>query len=244
MLKRALLAAAILALTASLSPVLAQEDLFDQAEFDPFDVDLLTGGVNNPPPCPTGTETLEPLPDGEEGFTIADTFLEVQPVDLCRSYVVPLREGVPYKAIYVEFDMYLHRWVTPIFHNVFALRRTSQKRNERILYNGVVIRGDNRRTLLDLGQEKMIKSFHPWKQETLYHVVIETNLPAKRIKLDVFEGETWSHGAQGKITARELKSYGGERVVKIDFSSSAIAFSGYFPPTGWRFANLKVTAIP
>jgi len=42
------------------------------------------------------------------------------------------RQGVPYKAVYVEFDMRLDHWVTPIFHNLTSLRRTSAKRLQRV----------------------------------------------------------------------------------------------------------------
>lgn len=241
MLRRALSVAAMLALTAL--PVLAQEDVLDFADFDPFDAQSLIGAASSPP-CPNGDAVLEALPDGAEGFAIPGTFLDVKATDLCRAYEVPLRVGVAYKAIRVEFDMYLKNWVTPVFHNITALRRTGSKRNERILVYGLIIRGDRRRTLLDLGNEKLVKEFHPWKTETQYHVVMEANRSSKKVRMDVYEGETWSHGAQGKMTARELKSLGGDKVVKVDFSSSSVAFNGYFPPTGWVFSNLKVEAIP
>jgi hypothetical protein len=242
-LKRALSIAAALALTTVLAPAFAQER-FLPAGIDPFDPDSLVDQALSLAPCTEGGLTLEPLADGAEGFTIAGTFLEVLPLDLCRSFTVPLREGVPYKAIYVEFDVDLKRWVTPIFHNITSLRRTGKKRHERVLYYGLIIRGDKRRTILDLGAERMIKQDHPWKEETRYHVVMEANLPAKRIKMDVFEGENFVFGAQGKMTAREIKSLGGERQVKVDFSSGGVAYHAYFPPTGWTFSNLKVTAVP
>lgn len=241
MLKRALSVAAVIALTAI--PAFAQEDVLEFADFDPFDAQSLIEAAASPP-CPNGEAALEPLPDGAEGFAIPGTFLDVQATDLCRAYEVPLRVGVPYKAIRIEFDMYVKSWVTAYFHNITALRRTGSKRNERVLLYGVIIRGDKRRTWLDLGHEKVTKVDHPWKTNTQYRVVLEANRSSKKIKMDVYEGETWSHGAQGKMTAREIKSLGGSRVVKVDFSSSSVAFNGYFPPTGWVFSNLKVEAIP
>lgn len=241
MLRRALSVAAVLALTAI--PAFAQEDVLEFDGFDPFDAESLIASATSAS-CPEGSATPEPLPDGAEGFMIPGTFLDVQATDLCRAYEVPLRVGVAYKAIRVEFDMYLKNWVTPIFHNITALRRTGQKRQERVLVYGLIIRGDRRRTLLDLGNEQLVKEFHPWKENTQYRVVLEANRSSRKVRMDVYEGETWSHGAQGRITARELKSLGGSRVVKVDFSSPGVAFNGYFPPTGWVFSNLKVTAIP
>lgn len=248
MLKRALITAAALALTFALAPVSAQER-FLPVGIDPFDPDSLVDQALSLAPCTDGGYAHEPLPEeGQEGFTIPGQFLEVGPQDLCRAFTVPLREGVPYKAIFVEFDIDLKNWVTPIFHNISSLRRTGKKRHERVLYYGLIIRGDKRRTILDLGAERMVKVDHPWKEETRYHMVMEVNLPAKRIKMDVFEvvGEEqhWVFGTQGKMTAREIKNLGGERQVKVDFSSGGVAYHAYFPPTGWKFSNLKVTAVP
>jgi hypothetical protein len=245
-LKRALLIAALLTLTTAFAPVFAQaisEEIFVPAGFDPFDVESLFGEAGGVP-CTDGGLALAPLPDNAEGFTVDGEFLLVKADDLCRSFDVPLRLGVPYKAVYVEFDMRLDHWVTPIFHNIASLRRTSNKRLQRVLYYGLIIRGDRSRTVLDLGAEKQIKEVHPWKQETQYHIVMEANLPGKRIKMDVFEGGNYVFGLQGRMTAREIKNLGGDKVVKVDFSSGGVAFHAYFPPTGWSFSNLKVTAVP
>jgi hypothetical protein len=245
-LKRALLIAALLTLTTAFAPVFAQaisEEIFVPAGFNPFDVEGLFGEAAGVP-CTDGGLAQLPLPDGAEGFAIEGEFLQVKRDDLCRSFNVPLRLNVPYKAIYVEFDLELDRWVTPIFHNISSLRRTASRRNQRILYYGLIIRGDNRRTVLDLGAEKQIKAFHPWQEHTLYHVSMETNLPGKRIKMDVFQGGNWVFGVQGKMTAREIKNLGGDKWVKVDFSSGGVAFHAYFPPTGWKFSNLKVSVVP
>lgn len=246
MLKRALLIAALLTLTTAFAPVFAQaisEEIFIPAGFDPFDVENLLGEAVVPP-CPDGGLVRAPLPDGAEGFAIDGDFLLVRRDDLCRSFEVPLRLNVPYKAIYVEFDLELDRWVTPIFHNITSLRRTSAKRNQRVLYYGLMIRGDRRRTILDLGAERQIKQDHPWQEHTKYHVFMEANLPGKRIKMDIFKDGNFVFGTQGKMTAREIKNLGGDKVVKVDFSSNGVAFHAYFPPTGWKFSNLKVTAVP
>lgn len=245
MLKRALFIAALLAVTTALAPAFAQEEIFMPSGFDPFDPESLWGEVLVLAPCTDAGLPQEPLPDGAEGFTVAGEFLQVRADDLCRAFTVPLRVGVPYKAIYIEFDLELDRWVTPIFHNIASLRRTGPKKHERILYWGLIIRGDRRRTLLDLGAERSVKQDHPWQEGAKYRLVMEANLPSKRIKMDVLnENGDWVFGTQGKMTAREIKSLGGERSVKIDFSSGGIAHHAYFPPTGWKFSNLKVTAIP
>lgn len=248
MLKRSLFIAALLTLTVALAPAVAQpfpDEISIPGGFDPFDAQSLWDAANVAVPCTDGGLAREPLPDGAEGFAIPDEFLAVRKDDLCRSFTVPLRLGVPYKAIYVEFDLYLDHWVTPIFHNISSLRRTANKRLQRVLYYGLIIRGDRRRTILDLGAEKQIKTDHPWREETQYHVFMEANLPGKRIKMDVFDAEGhFLFGTQGRMTAREIKNLGGDKEVKVDFSSGGVAFHAYFPPTGWKFSNLKVTAVP
>jgi hypothetical protein len=245
-LKRALLIAASLTLITAFAPVFAQaisEEIFLPAGFNPFDVENLVGEIVSVP-CTDGGFSLAPLPDGAEGFALDGIFLQVEPSDLCRSFNVPLRQNVPYKAVYVEFDMYLKQWVTPIFHNIASLRRTAAKRQQRVLYYGFIIRGDNRKSVLDLGAEKQIKAVHPWKEETQYHVVMEVNRPGRRVKMDVFQDGNRVFGLEGKMTARDITNLGGDKTVKVDFSSGGIAFHAYFPPRGWTFANLKVTAVP
>lgn len=248
MLKRSLFIAALLALTCALAPAVAQPFLGEASVpggFDPFDPQIWWDAANVSVPCGDGGLAWEPLPDGAEGFAIPGDFLQVSNQDLCRSFTVPLRLGTAYKAIYVEFDLYLDRWVTPIFHNIASLRRTAAKRNARVLYWGLILRGDKRRTILDLGAERQIKQDHPWQEQTQYRVVMEANLPGKRIKMDVFDADgNYLFGTQGKMTAREIKNLGGDKEVKVDFSSGGIAFHAYYPPFDWKYSNLKVTAVP
>lgn len=246
MLKRALLIAALLTLTSAFAPMFAQaisEEIFVPAGFNPFDVEGLFGEAAGVP-CTDGGLATAPLPDGAEGFAIEGDFLQVKADDLCRSFTVPLRQGVPYKAIYVEFDMNLKQWVTPIFHNISSLRRTAKKRLQRVLYYGLIIRGDNRKSVLDLGAEKQIKAVHPWREDTQYHVSMEVNRPGKRVKMDVFQDGNRVFGLEGKMTARDITNLGGDKEVKVDFSSGGVAFHAYFPPTGWTFSNLKVRVVP
>ena len=41
-----------------------------------------------------------------------------------------------------------------------------------------------------------------------------------------------------------LTGAAGDKTVKVDFSSGGVAFNAYYPPTGWKFSNLKAVAIP
>lgn len=108
--------------------------------------------------------TAELLPLEEEGvlgFRIEGELLRAQATDLC-DFELPLANDVAYRHIRVEVDVHMNRWTTPLFHNVMSLRRSGRTRNERVLYGGVTIRDDNRKTVLDLGREQQVKSVGPW----------------------------------------------------------------------------------
>ena len=234
-----------LGLIAIFAPVLqaqpfAVPQVSDEASFD---LDLATGEANTSVPCTDGDFAMEPLPDDAEGFTITGPFLNVSWDDLCRAWELPLREGVAYRHVTVEFDLYLDHWVTPIFHNITSLRRTSGRKNERILYYGLVVRGDNRRTLLDFGNEKQLKQFSSWEPGTTYHIVFDVDVPAKRLDMGIYKGEDLMQQMGGKLTAREIKNLPG-KLVSLDFSSGGVAFNGYFPPFDSEYSNLKVVLEP
>jgi hypothetical protein len=191
--------------------------------------------------CLDGDVQPQALPDGLEGFALPGTFLEVRPDDLCRAYDVPLALGVKYRSITVDFDLDLDHWVTPNFHNITSLRRSGQKRNERILFYGVILKGDNRRTVLDLGKDSLKKAFGPWQEETRYHISLSANVGSKKIDLNVYQGDDLVHSVSGKMTTKEIRSL-VTNMVRVDFSSAGVADFAYFPPYGWKFSNLIVVA--
>jgi hypothetical protein len=191
--------------------------------------------------CLEGEAQPQALPDGAEGFAIPGEFLDVKGDDLCRVYDVPLELGVKYRTITVDFDLDLDRWVTPNFHNITSLRRSGKKRNERILFYGIILKGDNRRTVLDLGKDTLKKEFGPWQPETRYHLSITANVGAKKVDLNVYQDDNLVHSVSGKMTTKEIRSL-VTNMVRVDFSSAGIADHAYFPPYGWKFSNLIVVA--
>jgi hypothetical protein len=235
--RRVIAFAFALGLTAALAPALRADDVFaSRAEEDVRG----TFAAGTAVPCTGGDIEPQALPDGEEGMMVPGLFLEPHADDLCRFYDVPLEAGVAYRRIRVEFDVYLDHWVTPIFHNVTSLRRSGRKKNERVLYYGLIVRGDNRKTVLDLGQEKMVKQEAPWQEGATYHIVLTADVGARRINLEVYQGEDLIQAIGGKATARELKQL-TDRYVRVDFSSGGVADGAYFPPIGWQYWDLKIT---
>ena len=237
--------ACALGLTAAFAPALQAQPFVVPpfADDAPVDLDFTTDAASTAVACNGGDFELEPLPDDAEGFTVSGPFLNVSWDDLCRAWDLPLRDGVAYRHITVEFDFYLDRWVTPIFHNITSLRRTGVRRNERILYYGLVVRGDNRRTLLDFGNEKQLKQFSAWEAGTTYHVVFDIDIPSKRLDMSIYKGEDLMQQMGGKLTAREIKNLPG-KLVRLDFSSGGVAFNAYYPPFQSEFSNLKVVLEP
>jgi hypothetical protein len=191
--------------------------------------------------CLDNTAPIEALPDGAEGFAIPGTFLEVRPDDLCRGFDLPLERGTKYRTITVEFDLDLDHWVTPNFHNITSLRRSGKKRNERILYYGLILKGSNARTVLDLGKDTAKKAFGPWKGQQRYRVSLTADVPSKKVTLNVFQDDHLVHNVSGKLTQKEIVTL-ATNVVRIDFSSPGVADHAYFPPTGSKFSNLIVVA--
>lgn len=191
--------------------------------------------------CLDGDAQTEALPDGAEGFAIPSTFLVVRPDDLCRGYDVPLELGVKYRSITVDFDLDIDHWVTPNFHNITSLRRSGKKRNERILFYGIILKGDNGRTVLDLGKDSLKKAFGPWKEETRYHLSITADVGSRKVDFNVYQGEDLVHSLSGKMTTKEIRSL-VTNMVRVDFSSAGVADFAYFPPYGWKFSNLIVVA--
>jgi hypothetical protein len=191
--------------------------------------------------CQPNNAELLPIDESGQGFRIEGEFLRVQPTDLCRDFELPLPNDVAYRHVRVEVDVNMGRWTTPLFHNVMSLRRSGRTRNERVLFGGVIIRGDNKKTVLDLGREQMVKAVGPWTPGTTYHLVLDADVPSRRVTLSVYEGEELVQQMGGRLTSREIRSLPGKRV-KVDFSSPAVGDGAYFPPTGWTYSNLKVKA--
>lgn len=202
-------------------------------------LDILTDSAISVVPCRDGLIPPEPLPDGALGFTVTGTFLEVAANDLCRAYDLPLEADTSYRQVRIEFDMQIDHFITPWFHTVSSLRRVSSKRNERLLYYGLLLRGERRRTILDLGTHQALKQDGPWQEGGAYRVVMTFNGPSRRTSIEVFRDGQLVQQLAGRASARDVRPFRG-RPVRVDFSAGGVAHHSYYPPTGWRFSNLRV----
>ncbi|HEY2739971.1 MAG TPA: hypothetical protein VGK45_16295 [Thermoanaerobaculia bacterium] len=175
---------------------------------------------------------------GQDALSYSGLFLNAKANDSTRTFTLPLRSGVNYRKITVDFDLYLNQWQTPLFHAVTSLRR-----NDRTLYYGLILRGDRAKTLIDLGHEQTAKGDGPWKERTQYHLRLEADAGSRTVTLRVFQGNAVVHTLTGPLVSTDLSVTAG-KAISVDFGIGRVADGAYFPPIGWQYSNLNVKAEP
>ena len=187
----------------------------------------------NPPGSSPGTVTVQ-RPGAFFTPSRTESYLAID---------LPLEAGKPYKRVVVEFDLLLRKWQSDFFHSITSLRRASARRDERILYYGLQLRGDNSKTTLDLGvHDVFVKGTGPWKPGGNYHLRLEYNLEAKEVSLQVSQNGAVVHTLKGAAQHLDLSST--TNPVRIDFGQDGIVPDSYYPPFGWTYSNLRATAEP
>src|SRR4029078_5144536 len=91
------------------------------------------------------------------------------------AYNLDLKVGHKYRKLTLEYDLFVGRYQTPIFHSIAGIRRTG-----KTLYMGFLMRADKSKTLVDLGHDRLLKDIGPWHQNPLYHVTMTVDAAAKR----------------------------------------------------------------
>ncbi|HEX7184953.1 MAG TPA: hypothetical protein VF756_24210 [Thermoanaerobaculia bacterium] len=175
---------------------------------------------------------------GQDSLSYPGLFLAAKRGDSYRAFDLPLRPGVRYKRITVDFDLYLNKWQTPLFHGITALRR-----NDRTLYYGLIVRGDRNKTVLDLGRDQLERVEGPWRQRSQYHIRMEADAQTRTVTFQMFQGGRVVHRLSGRMTTPDL-SVTGQQKIRVDFGGTKVADGAYFPPYGWRYSNLTVRAEP
>jgi hypothetical protein len=198
---------------------------------------------SNPPPAPPPANPpapppSEPGPAGGQILSAPGNFLQVRQNNPFRAFDLPLRPGTRYKRLTVEYDLQLGRWQSEWFHGIMSLRRT-----DRTLYAGVLVKGKDSKTILDLGHEQQVKAVGPWRPNGIYHVRLDLDVAARRVTLRLFQNGKVVHALGGRMTSNDLRAFGSHKV-KVDFSLPQAAHSAYYPTFGSTYSNLKVTAEP
>lgn len=183
---------------------------------------------------------VQTLPDGE-GFQIPGVFLDAAPGDTVRAYALPAVGNVLYKRVSIEWDLHVSQWQTPVFHGIASLRRTGRNRAERVLYAGLLVRPDRKSTIVDLGNEKLVRTDSPWDEETDYHLVLVFDARSRRVTFQMWRDGELVSAASGRSNNNELRNLANNRSMMVDFGMAGIADGAYFPPApGWQYKNLVV----
>ena len=163
-------------------------------------------------------------------------FLNARQGDSYKAFELPLRSGVRYKKVTVDFDLYVNKWSTPLFHSIASLRR-----NDRTLYYGLLLRSDRRKTIIDLGRERTATGVGPWAQKGNYHIRMTADAQARSVTMEMFQGGKLVHTVSGPMTNWDL-SVSAKTRIRVDFGATKVADGAYFPPYGWKYSNLTVKA--
>lgn len=184
---------------------------------------------------------VEPLPNGAEGFMVPGVFLNATATDKMRAYNLPAADNVRYRRVSVEWDLYVSRWQTTMFHGIASLRRSGRTRADRVLYTGLQVRPDRKISVLDLGDERLTRAAGPWQTKVDYHMVLVYDYSARQVTLQMWRGGQKVHEISGRSGFNELRNLSNGRNMLVDFGMSGIADGAYFPPApGWQYKNLVV----
>lgn len=171
-------------------------------------------------------------------------------------YDLPLASATSYAKAHIEFDLYIDRWHPPFpnnpnYESVASFRRSANKRVDRVLYWGLILKGSGDfRTLLDLGltpgssEGTTLKSGRgPWQEQTLYHLTMDYDTVAGTVLFQAFQGGNLVQQVTGPINNSDIANLPNE-MVRVDFSSVGIGDGAYFPTTGWKYSNLSIQLTP
>jgi hypothetical protein len=192
------------------------------------------------PSTPNGTPAGAPVALDKNGsFQVDGMFLDAKAGASFQSYNLDLKQGVKYHKVTVDYDLYVNRYQTPLFHGISSLRRTG-----KTLFMGLLMRADKSKTLVDLGHDRLLKDAGPWHEHTQYHITMICDAAAKKATVQIFQDGRLVESVSGKLTSTDLRLNTPAKPVHIDFGGTKVADGAYFPPVGWQFSNLKVVAIP
>ncbi len=191
---------------------------------------------------PSASGKSDLVPPGQEPdvkvveFEASGNFFQAVAGDSVRSFDLPLVPGVSYRVINIDFDFFLNRWQSDLFHALVGLARP-----DGTLYFGMFLRR-NGRTILDLDEEQEVKVPGPWQERTQYHVHIRYDTEQGEILIQVLRGVDIVHEIVTPVIHTDLSDNGNP--VRLVFGLPRVFDGAFFPPVGWRFSRLKVRVIP
>src|SRR6185295_2167777 len=158
-------------------------------------------------------DTLDPIfRPGEVTFNVPGDFLIARNGDSYRTYNLPLVPNVAYGKATIDFDMFIKNFPGGLFTGTTSMRRMHPNRHLRLLYYGIQIRNDNKKTNLDLGNEVLVRGSGPWKARTQYHLRFEYDLVVNRVTMTVFKDNHQVFAISGPPQARDLSDDGHDEI--------------------------------
>lgn len=169
-----------------------------------------------------------PLPFTE--FHQPGTFLAASVADPYRAFQLPIEPNQLLSRIEVEFDFFLGRFNTDLFHTVTSLRSDG-------LFFEVAIRGDNSRTFWDTPGQSA-REGGPWRAGGSYHIKMSYDVLEDTAMLEVFERGQLVQTLEAQANRPLLGPLDGS--LRLDFSQRKVVDNAFFPLWGSRFSNLAV----
>jgi hypothetical protein len=194
-------------------------------------------------------------PDGDGGLTFNLPGLFANGSNFA-GFDLPLQDGAQYGRAHMELDLLIDQWhqvfpFNPNFETVASFRRTANKRADRVLYWGLILKGTgDYNTILDMGirpgasEGTTLRSGKgPWKEHTNYHLVFDYDAEKGNIVFEVYQGGALVQRMTGPLNNTDISNQPG-KAVRVDFSAAGVGDGAYFPTLGWKYSNLAVKLIP
>lgn len=169
-------------------------------------------------------------------FQRRGVFLDATRAHPYVAFELPVESGARYRRIEVDFDLDLGPFHSNLFHGIHTFR------GDRLYYS-LLFRGDNRRTIVDLGRDTpSIKQTGPWRPHGRYHLSVVFDIERRRIELEIRQGGTVRQRVTGEIRRLDLRAR--RRPLLLEFSQRKVQENAFFPLWGSRYSNLRVVAEP
>jgi hypothetical protein len=194
-------------------------------------------------------------PDGDGGVTFNLPGLFANGSNFA-GFDLPLQDGAQYGRAHMELDLLIDQWhqvfpFNPNFQTVASFRRSANKRSDRVLYWGLILKGTgDYNTILDMGippgssEGTTLRSGKgPWKEHTTYHLVFDYDADKGGIVFEVYQGGALVQRMTGPLNNKDISNQPG-KTVRVDFSAAGVGDGAYFPTLGWKYSNLAVKLIP
>lgn len=204
--------------------------------------------ATNPPPATTPPPTnpppaTPPPPPAAAGELLRrdGNFLSAVQGASYLEVDLPIARGQRFRSITVEFDVATSRFPTNLYIGTIGLMRPVRGGT----YFAHTVRADRGKSILDMGiGDNLVHrgSNDVWRTNTNYHVKATYNAANRQIVWELYRGGALVERLVG-ATSNKALVHNGEGM-KLFFGYGKVYDNAFFPPYGWRFSNLVVSAQP